>query len=260
MTHYSPGKFVWFEYKTRNPSQGKAFYTDLLPWSTSEMPFPGGTYTMFHAGERAVGGVAPLGDDMPNVPEHWLGWVSVEDVDATAAAVTANGGQVVAGPMDMGDMMRMAFCLDPEGAAFSIMRSTRGDEPDVDSYAGMFHWNELYADDAAAAAKFYVAVFGYDLQTMDMAAMGAPGGAYYMLNSGGKPRAGIMAKPMAGIPSMWLPYVHVDDIDATAKSVTDAGGKLLNKLMTMPGVGRMGMVLDPAGAAIAFITPNRPAQ
>lgn len=260
MTHYSPGKFVWFELKTRNPTEGQDFYTNLLPWSTSEMPFPGGTYTMFHAGERAIGGIAPLGEDMPNVPEHWLGWVSVEDVDATAAAVTANGGQVVAGPMDMPEMMRMAVCVDPEGAAFAVLRSVRGDEPDVDSYPGIFHWNELFANDAAAAAKFYTTVFGYELQTMDMTPMGMPGATYYMLMSGGKPRGGIMAKPQPEIPSMWLPYVHVADVDATAKTLIEGGGKLLADLMDMPGVGRVAMALDPAGAAIAFITPAQPPQ
>ncbi len=254
MTQYSPGKFVWFELKTRHADKGKDFYTNLLPWTTSEMPYPGGTYTMFHAGERAIGGIAGIGDDMPDVPEHWLGWVSVEDVDATAAAVTEHGGQVVAGPMDMPEMMRMAFCVDAEGAPFAIMKSTQGDQPDVDTYPGIFHWNEYYANDGKAAADFYAAVFGYTVEAMDMGGMN-----YYILSADGNSRAGVMTKPMPEIPSMWLPYVDVEDVDATIAALADAGGKPMNEVMTMPGVGRFGMALDPQGAAIAFITPEKPA-
>ena len=247
MPEYSPGKFVWFELKTRDAAAGLAFYTELLPWTTSEMPIPDGAYTMFHAGERGIGGIAGVDGDAPN---HWLCWASVEDVDATAAAVTAHGGQVVAGPMDMGDMMRMAFCVDPEGAAFAILKSSQGDAPDVPSYPGLFHWNEFYANDGQAAAGFYAAVLGYEVQEMDMG-----GTAYYMLSSGGKSRGGVMTKPMPEIPSMWLPYVHVADVDATIATAVAGGSKLMNPIMEAPGIGRFGMLLDPSGVAIAFITP-----
>lgn len=256
MPEYSPGKFVWFELKTREAAAGQAFYTEVLPWTTSEMPMPGGgAYTMFHAGERAIGGIARIDEGKdeaaPDVPNHWLSWVSVEDVDATAAAVTAHGGRVVAGPMDMGDMMRMAFCTDAEGAAFAILKSNQGDAPDTQSYPGIFHWNELYSDDGAVASAFYASVFGYEVQTMPMG-----GSSYYMLKSGGTMRGGIMTKPEPGIPSMWLPYVHVEDVDAVVAKAVAGGSKLLKEVMEIPEVGRFGMLLDPAGAAIAFMTPT----
>jgi hypothetical protein len=152
--------------------------------------------------------------------------------------------------MDMGEMMRMAFCVDSEGAPFAILRSADGDAPDVDSYAGLFHWNELYADDAERAASFYKDIFGYEVQEMNMG-----DGSYYMLNAGGKPRGGIMSKPMAEIPSMWLPYVHVEDIDATAAMAVAGGSKQVSEILDMPGIGRFTTLTDPAGAAFALITP-----
>ena len=255
MSNYSFGKFVWFEIKTRTPAEAQAFYTELLPWTTADMPFPGGTYTLLKSRERQIGGIAPFDDNTPaEVPPHWLSWISVEDVDATAAAVTANGGTVLAGPMDMPDMMRMAFCADAEGAPFAIMRSTTGDPPDTDSYPGIFYWNELFATDAAKAAAFYAAVFGYEVEEMDMAKMGGTG-TYRMLKTGGKMRGGIMQKPQPEIPSMWLPYVHVEDLDATAAIATSGGAQQPMGVVQMPGMGRFTTLIDPSGAAFALVQP-----
>ncbi len=251
MSSYNFGKFVWFEIKTRTPAEAQAFYTELLPWTTAAMPFPGGSYTLFEAGERQIGGIAGIEGE---APPHWLSWISVEDVDATAAAVTANGGTVLAGPMDMPDMMRMAFCADPEGAPFAIMRSTTGDQADTDSYPGIFYWNELMATDAAAAAAFYVTVFGYELQEQDMAKMGGTG-TYRMISSGGKMRGGIMQKPQADIPSMWLPYVHVEDLDATVAMAVAGGAKQPMGVVEVPGMGSFTTLIDPSGAAFAVMQP-----
>ncbi len=252
MSTYNFGKFVWFEIKTRTPAEAQAFYTELLPWTAADMPFPGGSYTLFRAGERQIGGIAGVEGE---APPHWLSWISVEDVDATAAAVTANGGRVLAGPMDMPDMMRMAFCADPEGAPFAIMRSTTGDQPDVESYPGIFYWNELMADDAAAAAAFYQTVFGYEVQEQDMANMGGEG-VYRMILSGGTMRGGIMQKPAAGIPSAWLPYIHVEDLDATAATAVSGGATKPMDVITIPGMGRFLTLIDPEGAAFALVQPE----
>lgn len=250
MSDYSFGKFVWFELRTRSPAEGLAFYTECLPWTSKQMTFPGGSYTMFLNGDRAIGGIAPLGDDMNEVANHWLSWISVDDVDAVAAKVTEHGGKLVAGPMDMPDMMRMAFCLDPEGAPFAIMKNTTGDPPDTDSQPGGFHWNELCATDAQAQVDFYRQVFGYEVEEIDLV-----DGSYYIVKSAGRARGGIMPKPVESMPSMWIPYVHIEDVIGTVKKALQGGSNLINPIMGAPGVGRFCTFRDPEGAAIAVITP-----
>ncbi len=252
MSSYRFGKFVWFEIRTRTPAESRAFYTELFPWGTQDMPIPDGTYTMFSAGERTIGGIGGIEGE---APPHWLGWISVEDVDATLERINAGGGKTLVGPIDMPEMMRMAWCADPEGAVFAIMKATDGDQPDIDSYAGIFHWVELYANDGAAAAKFYGEVFGYEVQEQDMAMMGGTG-RYWVLSKDGKPRAGIMTKPQPEIPSMWLPYVHVEDLGATVSQAVEGGAKQLMGVVSVPGIGRFTTLSDPEGAAVAVVEPE----
>ena len=57
------------------------------------------------------------------------------------------------------------------------------------------------------------------------------------------------------LPSMWLPYVAVDDCDATARQAAALGGEVLAAPVDVPGVGRYAVLADPLGAAIAVITP-----
>src|SRR2546426_12518029 len=88
-----PRKFVWFELVSRDAKRAQAFYGEVLGWKT--MPFPMGntTYEMICAGETAdtmIGGYAAPKSDRQT--SHWISYVSVEDVDATAKAAAANGG------------------------------------------------------------------------------------------------------------------------------------------------------------------------
>ena len=62
-----------------------------------------------------VGAIAPLGEQAAaGVPPHWNSYVSVADVDATAALVAAAGGTVIMPPFDVMDAGRMAVMQDPD--------------------------------------------------------------------------------------------------------------------------------------------------
>ena len=56
------------------------------------------------------------------VPNHWMVYFSVVDADATIAKVTAAGGMVGSGPMDVPGVGRMAVIHDPRGGSFSILQ------------------------------------------------------------------------------------------------------------------------------------------
>jgi predicted enzyme related to lactoylglutathione lyase len=73
-------------------------------------------------------------------------------------------------------------------------------------------------------------------------------------------RGGAMQAMQPEVPSMWLTWFSVDDADAAVGRITNNGGTLLAPLMDMPGVGRMGLgrmgvVADPTGAAFGVIKP-----
>ena len=110
---------------------------------------------------------------------------------------------------------------------------------------GRFVWFELVTDDADRAKPFYAEVMGWKHTEMDM-----PGGVKYpMFLAGETPLGGYAPPPKTDLPTHWVSYVSVDDVDAAAERVESAGGKILMDAFNAPGVGRMQPVADPEGAA-----------
>ena len=138
---------------------------------------------------------------------------------------------------------------DPQGAAFALFRAADGDPPDGETAPGQWHWCELHTTDLDAAKAFYVDVLGYTLSAME------GNDSYFILHQGGQMRAGLMAVQQPDMPSMWLPYVCVDDVDATVTRASKHGGELLSPLMQSDGVGRHGVLRGADGAALGIITP-----
>ena len=114
---------------------------------------------------------------------------------------------------------------------------------------GDFVWHELRTTDAKGAEAFYTHVIGW--KTKDS---GDPGGIPYKLFSvGGMDTAGMLElnQPMidAGMRPAWVGFIGVKDVDADAKRVEQAGGKLHCAPQDIPGIGRWAFVEDPQGAA-----------
>ena len=118
-----------------------------------------------------------------------------------------------------------------------------------------FVWYELMTSDPAAARAFYGQVVGWQ-----MSDSGMPGMDYTLLSVGDRHVAGLMALPAeacaAGVPPNWSGYLAVDDVDAQAAAVAQAGGQLLRPAEDIPGVGRFAVVADPAGAAFCLFKDN----
>ena len=119
------GEFSWHELATSDYKKGFAFYQTMFGWETIEEHDMGplGVYLIFGRNGTQLGGMYTIGPGMP-MPPNWLQYVRVADVDAAAARVTAHGGQVLNGPMDVPGGDRIAQCLDPQGAAFAVHAKT----------------------------------------------------------------------------------------------------------------------------------------
>lgn len=119
---------------------------------------------------------------------------------------------------------------------------------------GTFSWVDLGTTDAEGAKKFYGPLFGW---TFDDTPAG-PGNTYSMAKLGGQTAAALykMDASMAGVPPHWLSYVTVEDADATAKKAVAAGGKLMKEPFDVMTYGRMAVLTDPTGAAIAIWQPK----
>jgi len=120
---------------------------------------------------------------------------------------------------------------------------------------GQFVWYELMTTDSAGAQRFYPPITGWGTQKWD-----APNTDYMMWTAGGETIAGIVqlteAQQSQGIRPNWLPYVAVDNVDQTLAKATSLGAKVTMPPMDMPDVGRMAVIQDPQGAAIAVYRPS----
>jgi hypothetical protein len=114
-----PGQFAWNELMTTDVAGAKSFYTRLLGWTTEA--FGGGMeYTLLKKDDEMVGGLMKA--PQPGMPAHWLAYVMVEDVDATAAQAAKLGGKICKEPFDVPDVGRIAIVMDPQGAAFGLFK------------------------------------------------------------------------------------------------------------------------------------------
>jgi predicted enzyme related to lactoylglutathione lyase len=126
---WSHGKFYWNELMTRDVEASKKFFGDALGWTFESMPTPagGGTYWIAKAGDEPAAGLFPIGgEQFAQVPEAWLGYIAVDDVDARVKKATKAGGKVMREPFDIPGVGRIAILLDSRGAAIGMMTPAAG--------------------------------------------------------------------------------------------------------------------------------------
>lgn len=255
------GDFIWYELLTSDADAAADFYGKVVGWTALDSGQPDMDYRFFSSGDGSdmadgVGGFMAITPDMASggaVP-CWLGYIGVDDVDASVAAITSAGGTVQMPAFDMPGVGRMAMVSDPQGAPFYVMKGA-SDETSH-SFAsetpknGHCAWNELSTTDTASAVDFYTAQFGWKQEgDMDM----GPMGKYLFLRHG----LGMIGAIMPKIPQMpvsaWVYYFRVPDIDVAVKTITANGGTILQEPIEIPGGDYSMNALDPQGAAFALV-------
>ena len=111
---------------------------------------------------------------------------------------------------------------------------------------GKFVWFEHLSNDVPSARKFYEVLFGWHTESMPMGDH-----AYSMIQNGGDAIGGYGDAP-PGVPSCWMSYLSVADVDAAYTKATAAGAKGLMAPMDYGSVGRCGVIKDPTGAAVSL--------
>jgi predicted enzyme related to lactoylglutathione lyase len=118
---------------------------------------------------------------------------------------------------------------------------------------GTICWAEHASKDVEAAKKFYSELLGWKLAGSQAAGMN-----YTEIVVGDKHIGGMYQMPEEGgnagdVPSRWMSYVAVDDVDASAKRTEELGGRVCVPPMDIPNVGRFCVINDPTGATISLI-------
>ena len=111
---------------------------------------------------------------------------------------------------------------------------------------------ELCTSDAAKAKEFYSKLFGWSFTDNDMGG----GMIYSTFKPDTGPGGGLFSMP--NMPTFWMAYVGVDDINAATEKAKSLGATVHKGPQEIPHVGWFSIIVDPTGATISLFQPAQP--
>jgi predicted enzyme related to lactoylglutathione lyase len=260
------------------------FYGGLFGWEFEDRMPAGvpGHYFAARLGDCDVAGIASQQNTDPR-PPVWTTYIAVDSADATAAAVWAAGGSVLAEPMDILGAGRMAVCADPQGAVFSLWQAGAHKGAELVNASGAWNWSDLNTRDPEGAIAFYGRVFGWESSRVQFgefvasmwrrpgygdtlaqfdpdirerhAQAGAPAGFTDAI--------GWMMEMTSDefpdeVAPHWAVTFSVGDTDATAARAVELGGTVLAGPFDA-GPTRVAVLRDPQGAVFSVSRYTPPA-
>jgi len=250
------GKFGWYEIITSDPKATGKFYSDVVGWTTQEMPSGDGPpYTVFNVDKVGIAGMLEMTGH-----SGWVGYIHVDDVDAHVEKIVEAGGKLWRPATDVPGMLRFAVMSDPQGAAIVVFTSNPNmpsPERPAPPTQGTIGWHELYTTDLEAASAFYNKLFGWTkVSDMDMGSMGA----YRIFDEGDHKEmgdGGMMTKPENVPVACWGFYFNVDSIGDAIQRVEAGGGKVLHGPSQVPGGSWIINGMDPQGVMFSLVSNKK---
>lgn len=246
---YRHGVPSWVDVSAPDVEAAGRFYVELFGWELSPDLGPdAGGYRMFSKGGKSVAGAGPLSGD--GAPPAWSTYINVTDVDAALAKVEPAGGAVVVPAMDLpNESGRMAFVTDPTGGFVGLFQAGPNHHgSEVVNEPGTPVWNELTVRDQDRALAFYREVLGWTTEAMEGS------DDYCLVKVDGRVTAGSMRMVgdmwPADLPTHWMVYFAVDDVDATVARCVELGGSAPVP-PTDISIGRFAVLNDPNGAVFS---------
>ncbi len=246
-----PARFAWYELLTTDVAAASDFYGKVVGWGATDASTPELAYTMLTAGQVPVGGLMDLPEEgrRQGATPRWLGYVVVDDIDATASQIRRRGGAVLLPPTDS-NIGRVSVVADPQKATFALVEGlTYGpQQPGGLDELGHVGWHELLAQDRSSIFDFYGELFDWQKDSGETDAADF----YQLFSSAGQTIGGMLTKlPSVPQPS-WLYYFNVDDIGAAARRVNDGGGRILQGPIELRDGCWIARCIDPQGALFAL--------
>ncbi|QMU76029.1 VOC family protein [Streptacidiphilus sp. PB12-B1b] len=250
---YATGTPCWIDLMAPDHQGALDFYRDLFGWEGEIGPAEQGGYSVCTKNGRPVAGIGPV--MAPDAPTVWTTYISTDDAPATFSAVTAAGGRTLTELMDVMTLGQMAVVEDPAGAVFGIWGPKDFIGAQIVNEPGALIWNECNTRDAAAATAFYSRVFGIGFHDAEFMP------SYKEIQVNGRTVGGLqqMSEEAFGteLPSHWLSYFAVDDVDSTLDAAVKRNADVIMPAQDTP-VGRMATIRDPWGAVFSVISPKQP--
>ncbi len=246
-----PARFAWYELLTTDVTAASDFYGKVVGWDAKDASTPELAYTVLTASEVPVAGLMDLPEEGRRLgaTPRWLGYVAVDDIDATATEIRRSGGAVLLPPTDS-NIGRVSVVADPQKATFALVDGlTCGPrQPGGLDELGRVGWHELLAQDRNRIFDFYGELFGWQKDSDET----HPADFYQLFSVGGETIGGMLTKLPSVPQPCWLYYFNVDDIGAAAKRVNSGGGRMLQGPIELSEGCWIARCVDPQGALFAL--------
>lgn len=251
------GRFCWAELGTPDGRAARYFYGRVFGWEAKplEVQTPTGIFLDYRLLQRDGRSIAGLYEQIgeqraEGAPPDWLPFVSVADVDASAARAVEFGARLALRPLQVFDMGRMAILIDPQGARLALWQPKELLGFQVRGESGSTAWFELVTPEPETAVDFYSSLLGWNAQSVPVGDR-----PYTLLRAGEEAVAGAISSrggPVEAEPR-WLTYFATDDCDAACKRIASLRGQVLVEPTDVPGIGRYAAASDPHGAAFGLL-------
>ena len=109
-----------------------------------------------------------------------------------------------------------------------------------------FCWLQLQSTNAAEIKKFYTSLFDWKLSENPEKEHD-----YTHIDTGEGPGGGIMQAEQ-GVPSHWMPYVQVEDINSYTQKAEKLGAQIIVAVTKIDTGGSFSIIKDPSGANIGL--------
>lgn len=113
------GKILWTDLTVKNAANVKDFYCKVIGWTAEPVPVNDHEDYIIKASGDTIAGICNQSEKLKNLPNQWLNYFGVDDLEESIKTCNENGGKVIDGPMEMGGS-RLAVIQDPQGAFFAI--------------------------------------------------------------------------------------------------------------------------------------------
>lgn len=111
---------------------------------------------------------------------------------------------------------------------------------------------ELNTNDVAKAKRFYGELFDWKMEDVQM-----PDFTYTMIDVGEGTGGGLMKNLIPGVPSFWLAYSQVDDIEAATRKAKSLGATVMKDVTEVMDMGWLSIIVDPTGAMLGLWKPKK---
>jgi uncharacterized protein len=120
------GAFGWADLNARGVRSALPFYEQVFGWRLKPTGSDAQPYTEFQVDGESIAGATEMDPMVPaGVPNYWMAYFTVDDVDAAHRRAIDAGATERVPPLDFPGG-RMSIISDPQGASFGLMTLAEG--------------------------------------------------------------------------------------------------------------------------------------